>query len=86
MTLSKLFRGIRTGPEIIRLAAKMYLRFPLPLRNAEALLPEREIDVSHEPPRFCWRRFGPKSAAEIGKAGSRECRLAAEGGTLSGCS
>jgi hypothetical protein len=33
---------------VIRLAVMLYVRFPLSLRNAEDLLHERGIDVSHE--------------------------------------
>jgi len=59
------FRYFKTSPEIIRLAVMMYVRFPLSLRNAEDLLHERGIDVSHETIRFWWNRFGPMFAAEI---------------------
>jgi len=57
------FRYFKTSPEIIRLAVMMYIRFPLSLRNAEDLLHERGIDISHETIRFWWRRFGPMFAA-----------------------
>ena len=33
------FRYVKTSPEIIRLAVMLYVRFPLPLRNVEDLLP-----------------------------------------------
>ena len=56
-----------TGPEIIRLAVKLYVRFPLSLRNVEDLLHERGINVSHESIRFWWNRFGPMFAAKIRK-------------------
>lgn len=59
------FRYFRTSPGVIRLAAMMYVRFPLSLRNVEDLLHERCIDVSHEAVRFWWHRFGPLFAAEI---------------------
>lgn len=65
MTQRSPFRYFRTSPEIIRLAAMMYVRFPLSLRNVEDLLHERGIDVSHETVRFWWIRFGPMFAAEI---------------------
>ena len=42
------FRYFKTSPEIIRLAVRMYVRFPLSLRNVEDLLHERGIEVSHE--------------------------------------
>ena len=45
----------------------MYVRHPLSLRNVEALLAERGIDISHETVRFWWNRFGPMLAAEIRK-------------------
>ncbi|CUK10475.1 Integrase core domain protein [Shimia thalassica] len=59
------FRYFKTSPEIIRLAVMLYVRFPLSLRNAEDLLHERGIDVSHETIRFWWNRFGPLFAADI---------------------
>ena len=65
MTKRSPFRYFKTSPEIIRLAAKMYVRFPLSLRNVEDLLHERGIEISHETVRFCWNRFGPMFAAEI---------------------
>ena len=35
------FRYYKTSPEVIRLAVMMYVRFPLSLRQVEALLHER---------------------------------------------
>ena len=61
------FKYFKTGPEIIRLAVILYVRFPLSLRNVEDLLHERGIDVSHETIRYCWQRFGPVFASEIRK-------------------
>ena len=52
MTKPKLFRYVKTSPEIIRLAVMMYVRFPLSLRNIEDLLHERGIETSHETVRF----------------------------------
>ena len=43
----------------------MYVRFSLSLRNAEDLLHERGINISHESVRFWWNRFGPLFASEI---------------------
>ena len=43
----------------------LYVRYPLSLRNAEDLLHEQGIDISHETVRFWWNRFGPIFAAEI---------------------
>ena len=59
------FRYFKTGPQIIRLAVMLYVRFPLSLRNVEDLLHERGIEISHESVRFWWNRFGPMFAAEI---------------------
>ena len=58
-------QGLKTSPEIIRLAVMLYVRFPLSLRNVEDLLHERGIEISHETARFWWNRFGPMFAAEI---------------------
>ena len=46
--MKNLFRYFKTSPEIIRLAVMMYIRFPLSLRQVEALLPERAIDICHD--------------------------------------
>ena len=59
------FRYFKTSPEVIRLAAMMYVRFPLSLRQVEDLLHERGIDISYETVRAWWNRFGPMFAAEI---------------------
>ena len=48
MTRRSPFRYFKTGPEIIRLAAMLDIRFPLSLRNVEDLLRERGVDASHE--------------------------------------
>jgi putative transposase len=71
------FRYFKTGPEIIRLAVMMYVRFPLSLRNVEDFLNERGIEISHETVRYWWNRFDPLFAAEIRKrrgAGTRSSR------------
>jgi putative transposase len=65
MTQGSPFRYFKTSPEVIRLVVKLYVRFPLSLRNVEDLLHERGIEVSHETIRFWWLRFGPMFAAEI---------------------
>ncbi len=65
MTKRSPFRYFNTSPEIIRLAAMLYIRFPLSLRNVEDLLHERGIEISHETVRFWWNRFGPMFASEI---------------------
>jgi putative transposase len=67
MTKANPFKYFKTSPEIIRLAVMLYARFPLSLRNAEDLLHERSIDVSHEAVRFWWHWFGPIFASEIRK-------------------
>ena len=60
-------RYFNSSPEIIRLAVMMYVRFPLSLRQVEDLLAERGINICHQTVWFCWNRFGPLFAAEIGK-------------------
>src|SRR6056297_1068523 len=67
MIRSDPFKGFHSSPEIIRLAVMLYVRFPLSLRNAEDLLHERGVDVSHETSRYWWHRFGPMFASEIRK-------------------
>lgn len=67
MTKRDPFKYFKTSPEIIRLAAMLYVRFPLSLRNVEDLLHERGVDVSYEAIRFWWHRFGPLFANEIRK-------------------
>ena len=56
---------MKPGPEVIRLAVMMYVRFPLSLRNMEDLLHERCVDVSYESVRYWWHRFGSQFAREI---------------------
>jgi putative transposase len=65
--MSNPFRYFNSSPEVIRLVAMMYVRYPLSLRNVEDLLAERGIDISHETVRFWWNRFGPIFAVEIRK-------------------
>jgi transposase-like protein len=48
MSNPRIFRYVKTSPEIIRLAVMMYVRYPLSLRNVEDLLHERGIDITHE--------------------------------------
>ena len=52
MTKHAPFRYTKPGPEVIRLAVMLYVRFPLSLRNVKDLLHERGADVSHETVRF----------------------------------
>ena len=61
------FRYFHSSPEVIRLTAMMYVRFPLSLRQVEDLLFERGIDICHETVRLWWNRFGPMFAADIRK-------------------
>ena len=61
------FLWFDSSPEVIRLVVKMYVRYPLSLRNVEDLLFERGIDICHETVRLWWSRFGPMLAAEIRK-------------------
>jgi putative transposase len=67
MTKRAPFKYFKTGPEIIRLAMMLCVRFPLSLRNVEDILHERGVDISHETVRFWWRRFGSIFANEIRK-------------------
>jgi putative transposase len=48
-----------------RLVVRMYVKYPLSLRNVEDLLFERGIDICHETVRLWWNRFGPMFAGEI---------------------
>jgi transposase-like protein len=66
------FRCFNSSPEIIRLAVLMY---PLSLRNAEDLLAERGIDISHETVRFWWNRSARCSPLRFENAGSAHARL-----------
>jgi putative transposase len=61
----RIFRYFKTSTEIIRLAVRMYVRYPLSLRNVEVLLHERVIDITHQTVRFWWNRFGTIFAAEV---------------------
>jgi putative transposase len=46
------FRYFKSWPEANRPVVKMYIRFPLSLRNVEDLVFERGIDICHEIVRF----------------------------------
>ncbi len=65
MTQRSPFRYFKTSPDIIRLEAMLYIRFPLSPRNLEDLLYERGIEISQETVRYWWNRFGPMFAAEL---------------------
>jgi putative transposase len=43
---------MKPGPEVIRLAVMLYVRFPLSLRNVEGLPHERGVDSSNKTVRF----------------------------------
>ncbi len=66
MTKRSPFKYFKTGPEMIRLAVMMYIRFPLSLRNVEDLLHECGIDICHGTVRFWRNRFGLCSSAKGG--------------------
>lgn len=74
MTKRSPFRYFKTSPEIIRMAVRLYVSFPLSLRNVEDLLHQLGIDVSHETIRFWWNRFGPIFAAEIRRIRTSQMR------------
>jgi len=59
------FKRFNSSPEVIRLVAMMYVRFPLSIRYVEDLVFERGIDVCHETVRFWWNRFGLLYASNI---------------------
>ncbi len=59
------FRHFKTSPEVIRLEAKTYIRFPSPLKKVGDLLHERGIDIDYETVRLWRNRSGPMFAAEI---------------------
>lgn len=52
MTKPHLFLGVRTSPEVIRLAAMLHVCLPLSLRNVEDPLHTRGVEISHETTRF----------------------------------
>ena len=59
------FRYFNLSPEVIRLVAMVYVRFPVSLRNVEDLLFERGVGFCHDTVRLWWNRFGPLFAADI---------------------
>jgi len=71
------FRYFNSSPEVIRLTAMMYIRYPLSLRQVEDILFERGIDICHEtalsdkPDRACVGRWSevfrlPADATRLG--------------------
>ena len=67
--MHNLFGYFNSLPEVICPAVKMYVGYPLSLRQVDDLLSERGIDVCHETVRCWWNSFGPLFAAEIRKRG-----------------
>lgn len=67
MTRPDPFKGIRSGPEIIRPAAMLHMRFHLSLRNVGDVLCERGGDISPETVRHWRHRFGALFTAEFRK-------------------
>jgi putative transposase len=61
----------------------LYVRFPLSPRNVEDLLQERGIEISHEPVRFWWNRFGPLFAPRSAASGFGRWRHRRSGGGAS---
>ena len=61
------FKYFKSGPQMIRLAVMLSVRFPLSLRHVENLLHGRCIGVSHQTIRQWRYRSGPIFAAEIRK-------------------
>ncbi len=62
-------RYFKSSPEVIRLVVMVYMRFLLSLRNLEALLFARWIDIFHESVRLWWNRLGPISRPMSGAGG-----------------
>ena len=54
------FRYFHSSPELIREVVRLYVRFPLSLRNVEDLLSGRGFDLCHETVRwFCQGKLPP---------------------------
>lgn len=73
MTPRSPFRYFKTSPDIIRLEAMLYIRFPLSPRNLEDLLHERGIEISHETVRY-WRNMFGKNCALAARISLTPCR------------
>ena len=65
------FRYFNSSPEVIRLAAMMYMRNPLSLRQVEDLLFERGINICHE-------AAGSQGSAEVYETGDEALRPAGD--------
>ena len=57
------YRRHRFPPQIISHAVWLYHRFSLSFRDVEDLLAQRGVEVSYEPVRRWWEKFGPDYAA-----------------------
>ena len=66
-----IFKGYRNSPEIISEAVYLYYRFPLSLRDVEALLAWRGIAVTYETIRVWKDRFGPEYARSLKRRRAR---------------
>lgn len=73
------FRDFDSSPEVIRLVAMIYVKYPLSLRNLEDLLAEGGIDRCHETVRFWWNRFGPMFATGTCRKRVRQRRAFTQG-------
>ena len=66
------FHYFDSSPDVIRLVVMMYVKYPLSLRNCEALLFERGIDICHETVRSGGTgsaRCSPRRSARSGSIG-----------------
>src|SRR5712672_129032 len=59
------FSGYRWPKDVIIMAVRWYLAYPLSSRQVLELLAERGIDVSHRTVLDWVQTFGPQSAAEV---------------------
>lgn len=70
-----MYRGYRFPGEIIAHVVRLYLRYPLSLRDVQELLAERGTQVTYETVR-CWvAKFGPHFASKLRKREARPGRL-----------
>jgi transposase-like protein len=65
------FSGYRWSRDVIVLAVRWYLAYPLSSRQVVELLAERGIDVSHRTILNWVQTFGPQLAAEVRRHGRR---------------
>ena len=59
MTKRSSFPYFKTQSEVIRLAVKMKIRFPIWIRNVDDRLREGCIDIRTKTVTFWWPKFGP---------------------------